>query len=114
MTHSARLLGIVVGAGTVGALVLGVVLGLAQEESVVQWIGYMFSILGAVTIGFACFSGAPTSARKHVARRMRPTSDDEPEVPEVAESKPFVSEIVILFAAGLLLVAAGTVLELLT
>jgi len=111
---SGRLLGIVLGAGTAGALVLGVVLGLAQEESVTQWIGYMFSILGAVAIGFACFSGAPTSARKHVARRLRSNNDDEPEVPEVAESKPFVSEIVVLFAGGLLLVAVGTGLELVT
>ena len=36
------------------------------------------------------------------------------EAAAVAESKPFVSEIVVLFAAGLLLVAAGTALELLT
>jgi hypothetical protein len=108
---SARLLGIAIGAGAAGAVVLGVVLGLAQEESVTRWIGYMFSILGAVTIGFACFSGAPTSARKHVARRMR-TSEGEADAPAVAGSKPYVSEVIVLFAAGLLLVAAGTGLEL--
>lgn len=112
MRDSARLLGIALGVGATGALVLGVVLGLAQEENVLRWIGYMSSILGAVTIGFACFSGAPTSARKHVARRMGKT-DDEAEVSAVAGSKPFVSEVVVLFAAGLLLVAAGTGLELL-
>jgi hypothetical protein len=108
---SARLLGIAIGAGAAGAVVLGVVLGLAQEESVTRWIGYMFSILGAVTIGFACFSGAPTSARKHVARRMR-TSEGKADAPAVAGSKPYVSEVIVLFAAGLLLVAAGTGLEL--
>ena len=113
MRDSARLLGIAVGVGAASAVVLGVVLGLAQEESVSRWIGYMFSILGAITIGFACFSGAPTSARKHVARRMR-TSESTPAVAEAAESKPFVSEIIVLFAAGLLLVALGTGLEVLT
>jgi hypothetical protein len=113
MRESARALGIVLAAGIVAALVLGVVLGLAQEENVLQWIAYMLSIAGAVTIGFACFSSAPTSARKHVARRMG-KSADAPGAEAVAESKPFVSEIVVLFAAGLLLVAAGTALELLT
>lgn len=73
----------------------------------------MLTILGAVTIGFACFSGAPTSARKHLVRRMRKT-EDEPELPALATEKPFVSELVVLFTAGLLLIAAGTGLELLT
>jgi hypothetical protein len=113
MRDSARALGIVMAAGIAAALVLGVVLALAQEESVVQWIAYMLSIAGAVTIGFACFASAPTSARKHVARRIG-KSPDEPDVEAVADSKPFVSEIVVLFTAGLLLVAAGTALELVT
>jgi hypothetical protein len=111
MSEAARLLGIVVAVGATVALVLGFGLGLAQEESVLQWIGYMLSIAGAVTIGFACFSGAPTSARKHVARRIG-RSEDEPGAAGVTESKPFVSELIVLFAAGLLLVAAGTALEL--
>ncbi|MEP7335630.1 MAG: hypothetical protein ABI717_07610 [Actinomycetota bacterium] len=110
MSASARLLGIWLGVGAVAALALGVALGLAQEESVLTWIAYMLSIAGAITIGFACFSGAPTSARKHLARRMRTSGTD----PQVAESKPFVSELVGLFAAGLLLIAAGTGIELLT
>ena len=113
MRDSARALGIVMSIGVAAALVLGIVLGLAQEESVVQWIGYMLSIAGAVTIGFACFSGAPMSARKHVARRIGPSAN-EAKADAVADSKPFVSELVILFAAGLLLVAAGTALELVT
>ena len=115
MRDSARALGIVLAAGVAAALVLGVALGLAQDESVLQWIAYMLSIAGAVTIGFACFSSAPTSARKHVARRIGKSDEAEPGAAvAVAESKPFVSEIVVLFAAGLLLVAAGTALELLT
>ncbi len=113
MRDSARALGIVVAIGVAAALALGIALGLAQDESVLQWVGYMLSIAGAVTIGFACFSGAPTSARKHVARRIGP-SGNEAKAAAVVESKPFVSELVILFAAGLLLVAAGTALELLT
>ncbi len=114
MRDSARALGIVLASGVAAALVLGVGLGLAQDESVLQWIAYMLSIAGAVTIGFACFSSAPTSARKHVARRIGKSPDEPGEAVAVAESKPFVSEIVVLFAAGLLLVAAGTALELLT
>jgi hypothetical protein len=110
---SARALGIVLAIGATAALVLGIGLGLAQDESVLQWIGYMLSIAGAVTIGFACFSGAPTSARKHVARRIGPSSN-EARVAAVAESKPFVSELVVLFTAGLLLIALGTALELVT
>ena len=112
MRDSARVLGIVVAIGATAALVLGIGLGLAQDESVPQWIGYMLSIAGAVTIGFACVSGAPTSARKHVARRIAPSK--EPEATAVAESKPFVSELVVLFTAGLVLVALGTGLELVT
>jgi hypothetical protein len=87
-------------------------LGLAQEESVLQWIAYMLSILGAVAIAFGCFSGAPTSARKHIMRRMR-TPDDVPKAPVVTVEAPFVSELVVLVTAGLLLIAAGTGLELL-
>ena len=113
MRESARVLGIVLAAGLAAALVLGVGLGLAQEESVLQWTAYMLSIAGAVTIGFACFSSAPTSARKHVARRIG-KSDDQPGAEAAVDSKPFVSELIVLFAAGLLLVVAGTVLELLT
>jgi hypothetical protein len=112
MNDSARLLGTALAFGAATALVLGVGLGLAQEESVTRWIGYMFSIVGAVVIGFACFSGAPTSARKRVARRVRP-SEDAAETAAVAETKAYASEVVALFAAGLLLVAAGTALELL-
>jgi hypothetical protein len=113
VSQSARLLGITVGAGIAAALVLGLALGLAQEESVTQWVAYMFSIVGAVIIGFACFSGAPTSARKHVAKRLRPSEDADDAV-AVAEPKAYVSEVVVLFASGLLLVMLGTGLELVT
>ena len=112
MSDSARALGIVLAIGVAAALVLGVGLAVAQEESVSRWIAYMLSIAGAVTIGFACFASAPTSARKHVARRMRPSQGDS-DTAAVAEAKPYVSEVVVLFAAGILLVAAGTGLELL-
>ena len=112
MRESARALGVVLAVGVAAGVALGVVLGLAQEESVSRWIACMLSIAGAVTIGFACFASAPTSARKHVARRMRPSQGDA-DTAAVAEAKPYVSEVVVLFAAGLLLVAAGTALELL-
>ena len=122
MNGSVRLLGLALGVGVAAALVQGVALGLAQEESVLRWIAYMLSVAGAITIAFACFSGAPTSARKHVARRMRkpPDEPDEPDEPEqaaaaaaVVESKPYTSALVVLLVAGLLLIAAGTGLELL-
>jgi hypothetical protein len=38
---------------------------------------------------------------------------DEPEAAAVVESKPFASALVVLLVAGLLLIAAGTGLELL-
>ena len=115
MNNSVRLLGLALGVGVAAALVLGVVLGLAQEESVVRWIAYMLSVAGAITTAFACFSGAPTSARKHVAKRMRKTPDEPDEAVAVAvvESKPYASALVVLLVAGLLLIAAGTGLELL-
>ena len=111
MNDSLRLLGLALGVGVAVALVLGIALGLAQEENVVRWIAYMLSVAGAITIAFACFSGAPTSSRKHLARMRKQA--DEPEVAAVAESKPYTSALVVLLVAGLLLIAAGTVLELL-
>ena len=111
LNDSLRLLGLALGVGVAVALVLGVALGLAQEENVVRWIAYMLSVAGAITIAFACFSGAPTSSRKHLARMRKQA--DEPEVAAVAESKPYTSALVVLLFAGLLLIAAGTVLELL-
>ena len=114
MNDSGRLLGIALGIGVAAALVLGVLLGLAQEESVLRWIAYMLSVAGAITIAFACFSGAPTSARKHLARMRKEAADpEEPTAVAVVESKPYASALVVLLVAGLLLIAAGTGLELL-
>jgi glucan phosphoethanolaminetransferase (alkaline phosphatase superfamily) len=111
LNDSLRLLGLTIGIGVAAALVLGVALGLAQEENVLRWIAYMLSVAGAITIAFACFSGAPTSARKHFARMRKQA--DEPEAAAVVESKPYASALVVLLVAGLLLIAAGTGLELL-
>jgi glucan phosphoethanolaminetransferase (alkaline phosphatase superfamily) len=111
LNDSARLLGIALGVGVAAALAAGVLLGVAQEESVLRWIAYMLSVAGAITIAFACFSGAPTSARKHLARMRK--QRNEPEAVAVIESKPFASALVVLLVAGLLLIAAGTGLELL-
>ena len=112
MNDSARLLGLALGVGVGAALVLGVALGLAQEESVLRWIAYMLSVAGAITIAFACFSGAPTSSRKHLARMRKQAAEPE-EAVAVVESKPYASALVVLLVAGLLLIAAGTGLELL-
>lgn len=111
MNDSVRLLGLALGIGVGAALVTGVLLGLAQEESVLRWIAYMLSVAGAITIAFACFSGAPTSSRKHLARMRKQAA--EPEATAVVESKPYASALVVLLVAGLLLIAAGTGLELL-
>ena len=114
MNDSGRLLGIALGIGVGAALVLGVALGLAQEESVLRWIAYMLSVAGAITIAFACFSGAPTSSRKHLARMRKEAAEpEEPGAVAVVESKPYASALVVLLVAGLLLIAAGTGLELL-
>jgi hypothetical protein len=116
VNDSVRLLGLALGIGVAAALAAGVLLGLAQEESVLRWIAYMLSVAGAITIAFACFSGAPTSARKHVAKRMRKPPDEPEEVVAVAvvESKPYASALVVLLVAGLVLIAVGTGLELLS
>jgi hypothetical protein len=112
LNDSLRLLRLALGVGVAAALVLGVALGLAQEESVVRWIAYMLSVAGAITIAFACFSGAPTSTRKHLARMRKEAEEPEAAV-AVVESKPYASALVVLLVAGLLLIAAGTGLELL-
>ena len=72
-----------------------------------RWIAYMLSVAGAVTIAFACFSGAPTSTRKHLARMRKEAAEPE-EAVAVVESKPYASALVVLLVAGLLLIAAGT------
>jgi len=113
LNDSARLLGIALGVGVGAALVLGVALGLAQEESVLRWIAYMLSVAGAITIAFACFSGAPTSTPKHLARMRKQADEPEGAAVAVVESKPYASARVVLLVAGLLLIAAGTGLELL-
>ena len=58
VNDSVRLLRLALGLGVGAALVLGVVLGLAQEESVLRWIAYMLSVAGAITIAFANVSFA--------------------------------------------------------
>jgi hypothetical protein len=114
LNDSLRLLRLALGVGVAAALVLGVALGLAQEESVVRWIAYMLSVAGTITIAFACFSGAPTSTRKHLARMRKEAEEPEAAVAvAVVESKPYASALVVLLVAGLLLIAAGTGLELL-
>ncbi len=124
MRASARQLGIVVGAGVVGAIVLGIVLGLAQGESVLRWIAYMLYVAGAVVVGFAFFTGAPASPRK-IARQekekvLKEAMDEQrgvkpPRAQAVAveaDTAPFASELVVLVCAGGVLFGAGILLEL--
>jgi hypothetical protein len=106
LRSTARQLGVVVAAGVAGALALGIGLGLAQDESVLRWIAYMLYVAGAVVVGFAFFTSTPPSPRKLARERLTKTEPKEP------TPKPFVSELVVLVLAGIVLFCAGVVLEL--
>jgi hypothetical protein len=106
LRSTARQLGIVVAAGVAASLAFGIGLGIAQDESVVRWIAYMLYVAGAVVVGFAFFTGAPPSPRKLARQRL--TKDASQEEPP----KPFASELVVLVVGGIVLFAAGVLLEL--
>lgn len=107
MTYAARRVGLALGVGIAAALAAGCALALAQGESILLWFAYMLDIAGAVVIAFALFSGAPTSARKAVARRyLKQEADDE------VVGTPIVSDLLLFACAGVALLALGLVIEL--
>ena len=107
MTYAARRVGLALGVGIAAALAAGCALALAQGESILLWFAYMLDIAGAVVIAFALFSGAPTSARKAVARRYLKQEDDDEVV-----GAPIVSDLLLFACAGVALLALGLVIEL--
>ena len=107
MTYAARRVGLALGVGIAAALAAGCALALAQGESILLWFAYMLDIAGAVVIAFALFSGAPTSARKAVARRYLKQKDDDEVV-----GTPIVSDLLLFACAGVALLALGLVIEL--
>ena len=88
-------------AGTI-SLALGLVLGLVQDESIVQWLAYGLDIGGAVLIGLGFLAGPESPRKRYVRERIL----KEPAPPR-GESR-----LLVFVGAGLLLLAAGTLLEL--
>jgi hypothetical protein len=84
------------------SLTLGLVLGLVQDESVVQWLAYGLDIGGAVLIGLGFLTGPESPRKRYVRERIL----KEPAPPK-GESR-----LLVFVGAGLLLLAAGTLLEL--
>ena len=102
MRNFMRELGLLLAIAGAISLALGFVLGLVQDESVGQWLAYGLDIGGAVLIGLGFLTG-PESPRK---RYLRERILKEPAPPK-GESR-----LLVFVGAGLLLLAAGTLLEL--
>ena len=120
LRQSARNLGAVLAIGVGASCVLGAALALAQDESVPRWIAYMLYIAGAIVVGFAFLVNTPPSPRKLAKQRTidraqaRVEGRDPDAVADDVPEKPFVSELVVLVAAGVALFAAGMLLEMAT
>lgn len=98
----ARELGLLLAIAGAASLLLGLVLGVAQGESVSRWLAYGLDIGGAVLIGVGFLTG-PESPRK---RYLREHILKEPAPPK-AESR-----LLLFGAAGVVLLVAGTLFEL--
>jgi hypothetical protein len=97
-----RELGILLAIAGAASLLLGLVLGLAQDESIEQWLAYGLDIGGAVLIGLGFLTGPESPRKRYVRERIL----KEPAPPK-AENR-----LLVFAAAGLLLLAAGTLLEI--
>jgi hypothetical protein len=98
----ARELGLLLAIAGAASLALGMVLGVVQDESVLQWLAYGLDIGGAILIGLGFLTG-PESPRK---RYLRENILKQPAPPK-SESR-----LLIFASAGVLLLAAGTLFEL--
>jgi hypothetical protein len=107
VTYAARRVGLALGVGIGAALAVGVALALAQGESMLLWFAYMLDVAGALVIAFALFSGAPTSARKAIARRYLKKEPDHEE-----PGAPIVGDLLLFAFAGVALLALGLLAEL--
>jgi hypothetical protein len=95
-----RSLGTVLAACIPASLALGLVIGLVKDENVARWLAYGLDIGGAILIGVGFLTGRP-SARAKYAHILR------------GEEPPRGQSRVLLFAtAGVLMVVAGTLIEL--
>jgi hypothetical protein len=97
-----RELGVLLAIAGVISLTLGLVLGLVQGESLGQWLAYGLDIGGAVLVGLGFLTGPESPRKRYVRERIL----KEPAPPK-GESR-----LLVFVGAGLLLLAAGTLLEL--
>jgi hypothetical protein len=97
-----RDLGLLLAIAGAASLALGLVLGLTQDEGVRTWLAYGLDIGGAVLIGLGFLTG-PESPRK---RYLRERILKEPASPRTE------SRLLLFVAAGIVLLAAGTLFEL--
>ena len=104
MREFLRELGILLAIAGAASLLLGLVLGLVQDESIEQWLAYGLDIGGAVLIGLGFLTGPESPRKRYVRERIL----KEPAPPK-AENR-----LLVFVAAGLLLLAAGTLLEIAT
>ena len=86
-------------AGAVSA-VAGILLGLAQDESIMQWAAYGLEFGGGILIAFALLTAQPSAKRKVRERLL-----GAPQTRPVADALLFVP-------IGIVLIAAGTLVEL--
>lgn len=97
-----RELGLLLAIAGAASLLLGLVLGLVQDESIPQWLAYGLDIGGAVLIGLGFLSGPESPRKRYVRERIL----KQPAPPKTE------NRLLVFVAAGLLLLALGTMLEL--
>ena len=98
----ARELGLLLAIAGAASLALGLILGLVQDESVLQWLAYGLDIGGAILIGLGFLTG-PESPRKRYIREHI-----------LKEKAPARSEnrLLVFASAGVVLLAVGTLFEI--
>jgi hypothetical protein len=97
-----RELGLLLAIAGAASLALGLVLGLVQDESIPQWLAYGLDIGGAVLIGLGFLTGPESPRKRYVRERIL----KEPAPPK-GENR-----LLVFVSAGILLLALGTLLEL--
>lgn len=102
MREFGRELGILLAIAGTASLLLGLILGLVQDESIEQWLAYGLDIGGAVLIGLGFLTGPESPRKRYVRERIL----KEPAPPK-AENR-----LLVFATGGLLLLAAGTLLEI--
>jgi len=88
--------------GGVAGMALGVILALVQSESVTTWMAYGLDIGGAVLIGLGFLTGPEAPRKRYIRERVL-----KQPAPPKGESK-----LLTFSAAGIILVALGTLFEI--